>query len=65
MAVRDAADARQKRAAAGCSPFLGGDPGPVLPRRIVPDVLPMSALEVSDPVARVVLMESHYAARNR
>ena len=44
--------------------LLGDDPRPLLPRRIVPDVLRMPALQVGNPVADVVDVKSNNAARN-
>jgi len=42
--------------------FLRQDPRPVLPRRIMSDVLGMAALEFGNPVLLFVLMESNNAA---
>jgi hypothetical protein len=37
---------------------FGQDPGPQLPRRVMPDMLGMAAIEISNPVSFVVLMET-------
>jgi hypothetical protein len=37
--------------------FSGEDPGPGGPRRIVPDVLRMAAIQIGHPVQFLVLME--------
>ena len=37
--------------------FFGDDPGPGGPRRIVPDVLRMAAIQIGHPVQFFVLME--------
>jgi len=47
------------------SPSLRDDPRPHLPRRIVPDVLCVAALQIGDPVTDVVLVISNDATRNR
>jgi len=39
--------------------FLRKNPRPECPRRIVPDVLRMAALEIGNPGAGIVLMEAH------
>ena len=40
------------------APLGGHDPGPLLPRRIVTNVLGMSALEIGDPVRLGVLVKA-------
>lgn len=38
--------------------FRGCDPGPILKRRIVPDVLVVAAFQFGDPIAALILMET-------
>ena len=45
------------------APRLGDDPRPLLPGRIVPNMLGMAAFEIRDPVSQVVLVKSDDAAR--
>ena len=45
--------------------FLGEDPGPGSPRRIVPDVLRMAAIQIGHPVRFFVLMEGYDTACQR
>jgi hypothetical protein len=40
------------------------NPRPVLPRRIVPHVLPVPALQIGNPIAAFVLMERNNLAQN-
>jgi hypothetical protein len=48
----------------GFSSLLGRNPFSHLPRRVVPDVLGVTAIEISDPVVLVVLMKANDFSRN-
>ena len=50
--------AQQGVAEEACPADLGDHPGPVLPGRIMPHVLGVTALEVGNPVSFFVLMEA-------
>ena len=54
----------QHRAAHLVAAGFGDHPGPVLPRRIVENVLSVTTLEVGDPVPLLVGMESNDSAWN-
>ena len=54
--------ARQLAAKVGRAALRSNHPRPVLPRRIVADMLGVAALEVGDPIAVLVLMKGNNSA---
>jgi hypothetical protein len=59
-----ASDALKFRADVGRAPFECHHPRTQLPRRIVPHVLAVPALQIRNPVPFIVLVESDDAARD-